>query len=70
MGEQKIIKTGNSLAVTVPSEFVKMLGIKAGQRVKVRVEPAEGIVVYTFSGSSKQLSFSKDFIRKASREKK
>lgn len=51
MGKQKIIKTGNSLAVTIPSDFVKTIGIKAGQVVQVRVEPETGKVTYSFSGS-------------------
>lgn len=51
MGRQKIIRTGNSLAVTVPSDFVKTVGIKAGQIVQVKVEPETGKVTYTFSGS-------------------
>lgn len=51
MGRQKIIRTGNSLAVTIPSEFVKTVGIKAGQIVQVKVEPETGKVTYTFSGS-------------------
>lgn len=51
MGKQKIIRTGNSLAVTVPSDFVKTVGIKAGQTVQVKVEPETGQVTYTFSGS-------------------
>lgn len=51
MGKQKIIKTGNSLAVTIPSGFVKTIGIKAGQTVQVKLEPETGEVTYTFSGS-------------------
>ncbi len=51
MGKQKIIKTGNSLAVTIPSDFVKTVGVKAGQMVEVRIEPETGQVIYAFSGS-------------------
>lgn len=32
---QKIIQVGNSLAVTIPSSFVKEVKLKAGQRVMV-----------------------------------
>lgn len=54
MGKQKIIKTGNSLAVTIPSDFVKTVGIKAGQTVQVKIEPETGKVTCAFSGT-KQL---------------
>lgn len=68
MGKQKIIRTGNSLAVTIPSDFVKTVGIKAGQNVLVNVEPETGRVIYSFSGT-KQLALSQSFIkRKKKRE--
>lgn len=51
---QKVIKTGNSLAVTVPAEFVRMVGVRAGDEVKVRLKPDEGIAIFSFSGA-KQL---------------
>ena len=63
MPKQKIIKTGNSLAVTIPSEFVKTVGIKAGRQVQVTTLPETGQVVYTFSGT-KQLPLSKNFIKR------
>lgn len=69
MGKQKIIKTGNSLAVTVPAPFVHAVGIKAGQEVEVKVEPETGQVIYTFSGT-KQLPLSKNFIKKRKRRPK
>lgn len=66
MSQQKIIRTGNSLAVTIPSFFAKTVGIKAGQEVMVKVEPENGRVVYTFSGS-KQLPLSQNFVKKKRR---
>lgn len=63
MGKQKIIRTGNSLAVTIPSQFVHTVGIRAGQEVEVKTEPETGQVIYTFSGS-KQLPLSQSFIKK------
>ncbi|PJC28373.1 hypothetical protein CO054_00480 [Candidatus Shapirobacteria bacterium CG_4_9_14_0_2_um_filter_39_11] len=63
MGKQKIIRTGNSLAVTIPSDFVKTVGIKAGQNVLVNVEPETGRVIYSFSGT-KQLALSQSFIKR------
>lgn len=63
MGKQKIIRTGNSLAVTIPSEFVKTVGIKAGQDVLAKIEPETGQVIYSFSGT-KQLPLSQNFIKR------
>ncbi|HUS59981.1 MAG TPA: AbrB/MazE/SpoVT family DNA-binding domain-containing protein [Nevskiaceae bacterium] len=63
MSKQKIIKTGNSLAVTIPSEFVKAVGVKAGRQVQVTTQSETGQVIYTFSGT-KQLLLSKNFIKK------
>jgi len=48
--KQKVIKAGNSTAVTVPSSFVKMVGVKIGDSVKVNSKPETGKVTYTFSG--------------------
>ena len=47
----KIIKTGNSLAVTIPSHFAHHVGIKAGDNVEVEVKMEEGKIIYTFSGN-------------------
>jgi antitoxin component of MazEF toxin-antitoxin module len=69
MAKQKIIKTGNSLAVTVPADFVHTVGIKAGQEVKSKVQPETGQVIYTFSGT-KQLPLSKNFVKKRRRRKR
>lgn len=68
MPKQKIIKTGNSLAVTIPAPFVHTIGIRAGQEVRVKVEPETGRVVYTFSGT-KQLPLSKNLVKKKRRKK-
>lgn len=69
MPEQKIIKTGNSLAVTIPSDFVKAVGIRAGQDVSVKVQPETGQVIYTFSGT-KQLPLSQNFIKQKRKKKR
>ena len=63
MGKQKIIKTGNSLALTIPAEFVKSIGIKAGDDVKVTLEPEKGRIICSFSGA-KQLPLSQNFVKK------
>ncbi len=52
---QKVIKAGNSLAVTLPSLFVKTVGTSAGDQVSVETKPELGQIIYTFKGV-KQLS--------------
>ncbi|MGB9911372.1 MAG: AbrB/MazE/SpoVT family DNA-binding domain-containing protein [Microgenomates group bacterium] len=63
MGKQKVIKTGNSLAVTIPSFFVQAVGIKPGDEVKVFPDPEKGKITYSFSGC-RQLSLVKNFSKK------
>jgi len=63
MRKQKIIRTGNSLAVTIPAEFVESIGIKAGDEVRVTLEPEKGRIICSFSGV-KQLSLSQNFVKK------
>jgi len=57
MPKQKIIRTGNSLGITIPAQFIKAIGIKAGQEVEVRTQPDQGKIIYSFSGV-KQLRLS------------
>jgi len=68
MAKQKIIRTGNSLAVTIPADFVRSLGVKAGREVKVQTDPGTGRVVFTFSGA-KQLPLSQNFIKSQRKRK-
>ncbi len=42
--QQTVIKVGNSLAVTLPSAFVKMRKIKAGQKIYVNSDPEADLV--------------------------
>ena len=62
MARQKIIKTGNSLAVTIPSRFVQSLGLKSGGEVEVETHPENGKIVCSFSGT-KQLSLPQDLAK-------
>jgi len=55
--EQKVMKVGNSVGVTVPAKFVKSVGIRVGDNVKVKTVLETGQVIYTFKGA-KQLSLS------------
>jgi len=55
--QQKVMKVGNSVGVTVPAKFVKSVGIRVGDNVKVKTVLETGQVIYTFKGA-KQLSLS------------
>lgn len=59
---QKVIRTGNSLAVTIPADFAKSVGVRAGDTVRVNTEEDKGIVTYAFSGA-KQLPLADNFLR-------
>ena len=60
---QKVIKTGNSAALTIPAEFVRDLGIRIGDPVKTRLEKDRGRIIYFFQGV-KQLPLSENFLRR------
>lgn len=64
----KIFKTGNSLAVTVPSHFVEALGLRPGDKVQVESWVEKGQVVYKFSGI-RQLPLGEDLIFHPKRRK-
>lgn len=68
MAKQKIIKTGNSLAVTIPSRFTQAVGVKAGQQVEVKANLTTAQVTYTFSGT-KQLPLAQNLIKKRRKKK-
>ena len=38
------------MGVTVPANFIKTMGVVAGNQVEVRVMPEKGKVVYSFGG--------------------
>lgn len=59
---QKVIRTGNSLAVVIPSEFVKSVGVRPSDQVKVEIEKDKGRITYYFSGA-KQLPLSENFLK-------
>jgi len=60
--KQKIIKTGNSLVVVIPSNFVKSTGIKKGDVVNAKTNIAKCKITYTFSGYQ-QLSLEEDLTK-------
>jgi len=61
--KQKIMQVGNSLGVTVPVDFVKAVGVKAGDMVKVKKRPGTGEVIYKFSGIQ-QLMIASDILKR------
>lgn len=56
---QKIIKAGNSLAITIPSRFVKAVGIKLGDDVDIAIDTDHATLKLHFQGI-KQLSLTKN----------
>jgi len=65
--KQKVFRTGNSLAVVVPAQFVKLLGVKAKDWVQVLAQPEKGRVVYKFSGAL-QLPLSEEILKRRRRQ--
>lgn len=51
---QKVLQTGNSLAVVIPAQFIKDLGIRRGDNVNVVTLPEKSEMVVKFT-QSKQL---------------
>ena len=56
MSSRRVIKTGNSLAVTIPSRFAKEMGIGPGDEVEVKVSVNKTRVVVKFLKKPKQIS--------------
>jgi antitoxin component of MazEF toxin-antitoxin module len=44
---QKIIKVGNSLAITLPAKFLKELGLEAGATIRVIPDSAQKVIIIT-----------------------
>ncbi len=53
---RKVIKTGNSLALTIPSRTIKEFGIKEGDIVRIKINRPKTTINYIFSGHPRQLS--------------
>ncbi|MBI1872091.1 AbrB/MazE/SpoVT family DNA-binding domain-containing protein [Candidatus Collierbacteria bacterium] len=60
MNEQKVIKSGNSLAVTLPSRLVKSIGLRAGDLVGVSISLDQTRITYKFI-QPRQLSLTPRF---------
>lgn len=61
MNQQKIIKTGNSLAITLPSHLVKALGLRASDPVTVTISLDQTKISYSFD-FARQLTLSSSTI--------
>lgn len=46
--DQKIIRTGNSAAVTIPANFLKALNLKVGDRTQAKCNFDKEMVIYSF----------------------
>ncbi|MBI2464915.1 hypothetical protein HYV64_02120 [Candidatus Shapirobacteria bacterium] len=53
---RKIIKTGNSLALTIPSATIGDFNLKEGDVCTVTVNKTHSSITYLFSGHPRQLS--------------
>ena len=53
---RKVIKTGNSLAVTIPSSTVDDMGIKEGDIVRIESDRTKAKMICLFTAKAKQLS--------------
>lgn len=58
--QQKVYKSGSSLVVVVPAEFIEVIGVKNGDSVQLQADYDHGTITYRFSGK-KQLTLSGSF---------
>ena len=61
---KKVIHAGNSLAITIPSVFVKSEGVKAGDDVEVVLNRETKSITYKFFGDT-QLTLSPQLTKKS-----
>lgn len=59
--KQRVLKIGNSIGLTIPSDFVRSTGIKAGDMVEVKKNFLKGEVIYQFAGI-RQLPIDENFL--------
>ena len=73
--KRKLVKTGGSLAVTLPAELVETFGLEKGQDVDLSVHPATGAITIRFGvrefddgrSSRRFLSMVDDLVRERAR---
>jgi putative addiction module antidote len=57
---QKILKVGNSLALTIPKSFIDKTGFKAGDEVFVQQEPRSKSIIITTKERAEKMKLSPD----------
>ncbi len=57
--KRKVIKTGNSLAVTIPHQFVKEVGVRVGDEVEFKINPSKSRLLIKFIKKAKQIALFK-----------
>lgn len=55
---RKVIKTGHSLCVTLPTKVIQHLDIKEGDIATYKVKYSKASITYIFTGHPRQLSLS------------
>ena len=53
---QKLYKNGNSVAVTIPKEYLQELGLRDGSKVMVDQDPEAGIIIISKKSAKKNSS--------------
>ncbi len=61
--QQSLIRVGHSLMVVIPSDFIRITGARAKDRVKVITDPSKGEVRIKFPTVS-QLPLGEQFFKK------
>lgn len=61
---QKLYKTGNSVAVTIPKEYLNNLHLRDGSEVIVEQDPEAGVITISRKRSTKPVSkLSPEFLK-------
>ena len=53
---RKVIKTGNSLAITIPSKTIATFNLREGDLATVTINQTKSSITYLFTGHPRQLS--------------
>jgi antitoxin component of MazEF toxin-antitoxin module len=56
---RRIIKTGNSLSLTIPSKIIDIFNLKEGDVALIKVNRTKTSLTYIFKGHPQQLSLIK-----------
>ncbi|MCD6226052.1 AbrB/MazE/SpoVT family DNA-binding domain-containing protein [bacterium] len=54
--KRKVIRTGNSLAVTIPASFAERVGIKEGDEAEIETDEARSRIRVQFVRKPQQIS--------------